>query len=60
MSLMRDMHFRNLDLNVYIPSSAFEEPHVTRAAKRNFLSQSVMSRALEWLRDMFGDPSSFG
>ena len=33
-----------------------EECHVTRAAKRSFLSQSAMSRALERLRDMFGDP----
>jgi DNA-binding transcriptional LysR family regulator len=32
-----------------------EELHVTRAAQRCFLSQSAMSRALERLREMFGD-----
>src|SRR5207245_11533486 len=31
------------------------ERHVTRAAKRCHLSQSAMSRALERLRQMFGD-----
>lgn len=54
---MRDMHLRNLDLNLIAPLHALlEECHVTRAAKRSFLSQSAMSRALERLRDMFGDP----
>ena len=57
MSLMRDVHLRNLDLNLLYPLHALlEECHVTRAAKRSFLSQSAMSRALERLRDMFGDP----
>src|SRR5262249_56184946 len=57
MSLMRDVHLRNLDLNLIYPLQALlEECHVTRAAKRSFLSQSAMSRALERLRDMFGDP----
>jgi DNA-binding transcriptional LysR family regulator len=57
MSLMRDVHLRNLDLNLIPPLHALlEECHVTRAAKRSFLSQSAMSRALERLRDMFGDP----
>jgi DNA-binding transcriptional LysR family regulator len=52
MPLMRDVHLRNLDLNLIHPLHALlEERHVTRAAKRNFLSQSVMSRALERLRD---------
>jgi DNA-binding transcriptional LysR family regulator len=31
------------------------ERHVTRAAKRCFLSQPAMSRALDRLRQMFGD-----
>jgi DNA-binding transcriptional LysR family regulator len=57
MSLMRDVHLRNLDLNLIHPLHALlEECHVTRAAKRSFLSQSAMSRALERLRDTFGDP----
>jgi len=57
MSLMRDVHLRNLDLNLIHPLHALlEECHVTRAANRSFLSQSAMSRALERLRDMFGDP----
>ena len=56
MFLMRDVHLRNLDLNLMYPLHALlEECHVTRAAKRSFLSQSAMSRALERLRDMFGD-----
>ena len=55
--IMRDVHLRNLDLNLIHPLHALlEECHVTRAAKRSFLSQSAMSRALERLRDMFGDP----
>jgi hypothetical protein len=33
-----------------------EERHVTRAAKRCFLSQPAMSRALDRLRETFGDP----
>jgi DNA-binding transcriptional LysR family regulator len=54
---MRDVHLRNLDLNLIHPLRALlEECHVTRAAKRSFLSQSAMSRALERLRDTFGDP----
>ncbi len=57
MSVMRDVHLRNVDLNLIHPLHALlEECHVTRAAKRSFLSQSAMSRALERLRDMFGDP----
>jgi len=41
---------------MYPLHALLEECHVTRAAKRSFLSQSAMSRALERLRDMFGDP----
>ena len=54
---MRDVHLRSLDLNLLYPLYALlEECHVTRAAKRSFLSQPAMSRALERLREMFGDP----
>jgi DNA-binding transcriptional LysR family regulator len=54
---MREVHLRNLDLNLLQPLHALlEERHVTRAAKRSFLSQPAMSRALERLRAMFGDP----
>jgi DNA-binding transcriptional LysR family regulator len=57
MSTMRDVHLRNLDLNLLQPLHALlEERHVTRAAGRSFLSQPAMSRALERLREMFGDP----
>jgi DNA-binding transcriptional LysR family regulator len=54
---MRDVHLRNVDLNLLNALEALlEERHVTRAAKRSFLSQSAMSRALERLREMFDDP----
>jgi DNA-binding transcriptional LysR family regulator len=57
MSTMRDVHLRNLDLNLLQPLHALlEERHVTRAARRSCLSQPAMSRALERLREMFGDP----
>src|SRR6266404_1597519 len=57
MSNMRAVHLRSLDLNLLDPLYALlEERHVTRAAKRCFLSQPAMSRALERLREMFGDP----
>jgi DNA-binding transcriptional LysR family regulator len=53
---MRDVHLRNVDLNLLHALEALsEERQVTRAAKRCFLSQSAMSRALERLREMFGD-----
>src|SRR4029077_13383750 len=56
MPIMRDVHLRNVDLNLLNALYALlEERHVTRAAKRCFLSQSAMSRALERLREMFGD-----
>lgn len=55
---MRDGHLRNLDLNLIYPlHGLLEEGHVTRAAKRSFLSQPAMTRALERLGDMFGDPT---
>ena len=53
---MREMHLRNVDLNLlYALHALLEERHVTRAAKRCFMSRSAMSRALEKLKDMFGD-----
>jgi hypothetical protein len=57
MSTMRNVHLRNLHLNLLQPLHALlEEQHVTRAARRSCLSQPAMSRALERLREMFGDP----
>jgi DNA-binding transcriptional LysR family regulator len=54
---MREVHLRNVDLNLLLALHALlEERHVTRAAKRSFLSQSAMSRALDRLRETFGDP----
>ncbi len=53
---MRDVHLRDVDLNLlHALRALLEERHVTRAAKRCFLSQPAMSRALERLREMFGD-----
>ena len=54
---MHTTHLRQVDLNLLLALHALlEERHVTRAAKRCFLSQSAMSRALERLREMLGDP----
>src|SRR6201998_506492 len=56
MADMRYTHFRHVDLNLlHALHALLAERHVTRAAKRCFLSQSAMSRALERLRQMFGD-----
>ena len=56
MLVMRDVHLRNMDLNLlHTLLALLEERHVTRAAKRCFLSQPAMSRALKRLREMFGD-----
>src|SRR5277367_392444 len=53
---MRATHLRHVDLNLLLALHALlEERHVTRAAKRCFLSQPAMSRALERLQEMFGD-----
>jgi DNA-binding transcriptional LysR family regulator len=53
---MRDVHLRQVDLNLLsILYALLEERHVTRAAKRCFLSQPAMSRSLERIRDTFGD-----
>src|SRR6266576_1670404 len=57
MPLMPGVHLRNVDLNLLLALHALlEERHVTRAAKRSFLSQPAMSRALNRLRETFGDP----
>ena len=54
---MREVNLRNVDLNLlHALRALLEERHVTRAAKRCFLSQPAMSRALERLREMFADP----
>jgi DNA-binding transcriptional LysR family regulator len=54
---MHEVHLRNVDLNLLPALKALlEERHVTRAAKRCFLSQSAMSRALDRLRETLGDP----
>src|ERR1700747_1295020 len=54
---MREVHLRNVDLNLlHALYALLEERHVTRAAKRCFLSQPAMSRALDRLRETFGDP----
>src|SRR5207247_10588729 len=54
---MREGHLRNVDLNL-LPAlyALLEERHVSHAAKRSFLSQPAMSRALDRLRETFGDP----
>jgi DNA-binding transcriptional LysR family regulator len=53
---MREVNLRSVDLNLlHALRALLEELHVTRAAKRCFLSQPAMSRALERLREMFGD-----
>src|SRR5438874_13405635 len=54
---MREVYLRNVDLNLlHALHALLEERHVTPAAKRSFLSQPAMSRALERLRETFGDP----
>ncbi len=51
------MHLRNVDLNLlHALYALLEERHVSHAAKRSFLSQPAMSRALDRLRETFGDP----
>ncbi len=54
---MREVHLRTVDLNLlHALHALLEERHVTGAAKRCFLSQPAMSRALDRLRETFGDP----
>jgi DNA-binding transcriptional LysR family regulator len=53
---MRTTHLRQADLNLLIVFTVLaEERNVTRAASRLLLSQPAVSRALQRLRDMFGD-----
>jgi DNA-binding transcriptional LysR family regulator len=53
---MRSEHVSRADLNLLRTLFVLlEERHVTRAAKRCFLSQPAMSRALDRLRETFGD-----
>jgi hypothetical protein len=52
--------FTKHDLNLlHALHALLEERHVTRAAKRSFLSQPAMSRALDRMRETFGDPLFF-
>ena len=54
---MRGAHLKNVDLNLLRTiQPLLEERHISRAAKRAFLSQPAMSRALNRLRETFGDP----
>src|SRR5436853_6150324 len=54
---MRDAHLRNVDLNLLRTiQPLLKERHISRAAKRAFLSQPAMSRALNRLRETFADP----
>jgi DNA-binding transcriptional LysR family regulator len=54
---MHDTHLRNIDLNLLRAiQPLLEERHISRAAKRAFLSQPAMSRALNRLQATFGDP----
>jgi DNA-binding transcriptional LysR family regulator len=56
MPYMLYKHINRADLNLlHTLFALLEERHVTRAAGRCFLSQPAMSRALERLREMFGD-----
>jgi DNA-binding transcriptional LysR family regulator len=57
MPIMPDVHLRNVDLNLlHALHALLEERHVTGAVKRCFQSQPAMSRALDRLRETFGDP----
>jgi len=54
---MRNTHLASVDLNLLRTiQPLLEERHISRAAKRSFLSQPAMSRALDRLRVAFGDP----
>jgi DNA-binding transcriptional LysR family regulator len=56
MPYMPYAHINRADLNLlHTLFALLEERHVTRAASRCFLSQPAMSRALDRLREMFGD-----
>lgn len=54
---MHQTRLREINLNLlHALHALLEERHVTRAARRCFLTQSAMSRALNRLRDMLRDP----
>jgi hypothetical protein len=56
MPYMPYAHINRADLNLlHTLFALLEERHVTRAARRCFLSQPAMSRALDRLGEMFGD-----
>src|SRR5437879_10290881 len=53
---MRQAHLRDVDLNLlHALHALLAERHVTRAAKRCFVTEPAMSRALDRLRQMFED-----
>src|ERR1700756_6026034 len=57
MCCMRETHLGNIDLNLLRAiQPLLEERHISRAAKRAFLNQPWMSRALNRLQATFGDP----
>lgn len=54
---MRAVNLRSIDLNLLVVLSALlEQRHVSRAAVELSMSQPAVSRALQRLRDTFGDP----
>ena len=54
---MHQTRLREINLNLlHALHALLEERHVTRAARRCFLTQSAMSRALNRLHDMLRDP----
>src|SRR5439155_12154992 len=54
---MRDVYLSNVHLDLLSTiQPLMEERHISRAAKRSFLSQPEMSRALNRLRETFADP----
>lgn len=53
---MHEMHFRNVDLNLFrVFGALLEEKSATRAGKRLGLSQSAVSHGLRRLRELMGD-----
>lgn len=57
MQTITDRNLRGVDLNLLVISDALmAERHVTRAARHNGLSQPAMSKALNRLRHLLGDP----
>ena len=56
-SVMHEVNLKSIDLNLLTALGALlQHKHVTRAADAVGLSQPAMSRALERLRQTFGDP----